>query len=70
MTEEVRDRHFDAKGHAFCTYIGTPCDYELTLESAVESREGYLYCQGCNDYVYDPILENIRLQKGQYHRLP
>ena len=51
-------------------YIGTPRDYELTLESAVESREGYLYCQGCNDYVYDPILENIRLQKGQYHLLP
>ncbi|OCK99419.1 ubiquitin carboxyl-terminal hydrolase-like protein 22 [Cenococcum geophilum 1.58] len=49
MTEEVRDRHFDAKGHAF----------------SVESREGYLYCQGCNDYVYDPILENIRLQKGK-----
>ncbi|OCK84919.1 ubiquitin carboxyl-terminal hydrolase-like protein 22 [Lepidopterella palustris CBS 459.81] len=49
MTEEIRDRHFDAKGHAF----------------SVESREGYLYCRGCNDYVYDPTLENIRLQKGK-----
>ncbi|KAF2814257.1 cysteine proteinase [Mytilinidion resinicola] len=49
MTEEVRDGHFDAKGHAF----------------SVESREGYLYCHPCADYVYDPALETLRLQKGK-----
>lgn len=30
----------------------------------VESRHGFLYCQICADFVYDPELEKIRTQRG------
>ncbi|PVH76016.1 ubiquitin carboxyl-terminal hydrolase-like protein [Cadophora sp. DSE1049] len=29
----------------------------------VESRNGYLFCQMCNDFVFDPTLEGLRLRK-------
>lgn len=35
---------------------------KLTLLD-VESRNGYLFCQMCNDFVFDPTLEGLRLRK-------
>lgn len=32
---------------------------------AVESRSGNVYCGDCQDFIYDPILEERRLQKGK-----
>jgi hypothetical protein len=32
--------------------------------TAVESREGNVYCGNCQDFIYDPELEIRRLQKG------
>jgi ubiquitin carboxyl-terminal hydrolase 22/27/51 len=36
--------------------------------SAVESREGHVYCGNCQDFIYDPDLETRRLQKGPSFR--
>jgi hypothetical protein len=30
----------------------------------VESRNGCLYCQMCDDFVFDPTLEDLRLRKS------
>lgn len=49
MTEGDRDSHFETKEHCF----------------SVESREGYVYCGNCQDFIYDPTLEVLRLQKGK-----
>ncbi|KAF2129795.1 ubiquitin carboxyl-terminal hydrolase-like protein 22 [Dothidotthia symphoricarpi CBS 119687] len=49
MTETDRDQHFETKSHCF----------------SVESREAYIYCGNCQDFIYDPALEVIRLQKGK-----
>lgn len=35
----------------------------LILVVDVESRTGSLFCQMCNDFVWDPTLEDLRLQK-------
>lgn len=39
-------------------------DFGLLVDilTVVESRSGNLYCYNCEDYVYDPTLEGIRLQ--------
>ena len=31
---------------------------------AIESRSGCLYCGLCNDFIYDPKFEKIRIQQG------
>ncbi|KAF1808465.1 cysteine proteinase [Eremomyces bilateralis CBS 781.70] len=49
---ELRDKHWDTKGHAF----------------SIESRSGYVYCQECQDFIYDPTLEEVRLQRGRKRR--
>ncbi|TID14084.1 ubiquitin carboxyl-terminal hydrolase 2 [Venturia nashicola] len=28
----------------------------------VESRSGHIFCQGCEDFIYDPALENLRMR--------
>lgn len=33
--------------------------------TAVESKQGCVYCQQCKDFIYDPMLENVRLLQGQ-----
>ncbi|KAK0648745.1 ubiquitin carboxyl-terminal hydrolase-like protein [Cercophora newfieldiana] len=48
LTEEDCVKHGSKKSHRFY----------------VESREGYLYCQMCDDFVYDPTLEELRLRKS------
>ncbi|KAJ4300672.1 hypothetical protein N0V90_002760 [Kalmusia sp. IMI 367209] len=49
MTETDRDEHIDTKRHIF----------------SVESRDGNVYCGDCQDFIYDPDLEDKRLQKGK-----
>ena len=48
LTEADRDSHIESKLHCF----------------SVESREGYIYCGHCQDFIYDPELEKRRLQKA------
>ncbi|KAK7528092.1 ubiquitin carboxyl-terminal hydrolase 2 [Phyllosticta citriasiana] len=52
FTPELRDEHFEAKRHGF----------------SVESKHGYVYCQQCKDFIYDPTLENVRLLQGRKKR--
>ncbi|EOD45051.1 putative ubiquitin carboxyl-terminal hydrolase protein [Neofusicoccum parvum UCRNP2] len=52
FTAELRDEHFEAKKHAF----------------SVESKQGCVYCQQCKDFIYDPMLENVRLLNGRKKR--
>ncbi|KAF2144405.1 uncharacterized protein K452DRAFT_325014 [Aplosporella prunicola CBS 121167] len=52
FTPELRDEHFEAKKHAF----------------SVESKHGCVYCQQCKDFIYDPMLENVRLLQGRKKR--
>ncbi|KZF18900.1 ubiquitin carboxyl-terminal hydrolase 2 [Xylona heveae TC161] len=49
-TQEEKTSHWNSKRHSF----------------AVESRSGCLYCHCCEDFVYDPMLEDIRLAKHQH----
>ncbi|KAI9844467.1 MAG: hypothetical protein M1837_005549 [Sclerophora amabilis] len=41
------ERHWKTRKHCF----------------AMDSRSGCLYCQSCEDFVYDPSLEEMRLQR-------
>lgn len=34
--------------------------------AAVESKQGCVYCQQCKDFIYDPMLENVRLLQGWF----
>jgi ubiquitin carboxyl-terminal hydrolase 22/27/51 len=39
-------------------------DYGEVLTGAdVESRAGAVYCQMCDDFVWDPTLEEMRMRK-------
>ncbi|EKD14206.1 uncharacterized protein L3040_003654 [Drepanopeziza brunnea f. sp. 'multigermtubi'] len=56
-------------------YLCLQCDRTTTAEGRtehgmetkhrlyVESRNGYLFCQMCDDFVFDPTLEDLRLRK-------
>ncbi len=33
------------------------------MRTDVDSRSGALYCHMCDDYVWDPTLEELRLRK-------
>src|SRR5947207_3086100 len=35
----------------------------LTLALDVDSRSGILYCQMCDDFVWDPTFEDLRIKK-------
>jgi ubiquitin carboxyl-terminal hydrolase 22/27/51 len=65
FSEDARQAHWASpKQHSFCpsTFrIGallTPID--------VESRSGCLYCLNCDDYVFDPHFERLRLNNGSF----
>ena len=47
VTEEDRAKHGSKKSHRFY----------------VDSRSGSLYCQFCEDFVWDPTLEELRVRK-------
>jgi ubiquitin carboxyl-terminal hydrolase 22/27/51 len=55
VTEDDRVKHGQRKQHRFY----------------VESRSGALYCQMCDDFVWDPTLEELRIRKmgtGAFNR--
>lgn len=35
----------------------------VLIETDVESRTGALYCQMCDDFIWDPTLEDLRTRK-------
>jgi hypothetical protein len=37
-------------------------DYALLL-TGVDSRSGHVFCFECQDYIYDPVLEEIRIEQ-------
>jgi ubiquitin carboxyl-terminal hydrolase 22/27/51 len=47
LTEDDRTKHGNKKSHRFY----------------VDSRSGALYCQMCDDIVWDPTFEELRLKK-------
>lgn len=47
VPEEERTKHGQKKSHRFY----------------VDSRSGSLYCQFCEDFVWDPTLEELRVRK-------
>ncbi|RGP71833.1 ubiquitin carboxyl-terminal hydrolase 22 27 51 [Fusarium longipes] len=57
VTEEERLKHGTKKQHRFY----------------VDSRSGCLYCQICDDYIWDPTLEELRVRKigtGSFSAIP
>jgi ubiquitin carboxyl-terminal hydrolase 22/27/51 len=64
-TEQGRIEHGRETSHRFCMR-------SMHLKGAgrliggvdVESRSGCLYCQMCDDFVFDPTLEDLRLRKS------
>lgn len=45
----------------------------MLMAIVVESRSGALYCQMCDDFVWDPTLEDLRTRKygtGSFSRKP
>ncbi|CAG8954192.1 hypothetical protein HYFRA_00005812 [Hymenoscyphus fraxineus] len=63
-TEKGRKDHGDEVQHRFCKEH-PPYSQEHSLNVlVVESRNGYLYCQMCHDFVFDPTMEDLRLRKS------
>lgn len=66
LSEEDRTKHGNKKSHRFCTFdvvlrwLEIPTDRSST---DVDSRSGALYCQMCDDIVWDPTIEDLRLKK-------
>jgi hypothetical protein len=62
------------KQHSFCEYstlslpkaFGSLFGSGLTRRIVVDSRSGSLYCHNCDDYVYDPHFERLRLSNGNF----
>lgn len=69
MTEADRDSHFETKSHCFCTFGWTCARGKVNGHTAVESRDGNIYCGNCQDFIYDEALEVLRLQKGAFTAL-
>lgn len=65
-----RKTHTEKTGHQFCKYrytiIVKTCVPKLTLQSDMESRSRSLYCQACDDLVYDYGLERFRSPTLKY----
>jgi ubiquitin carboxyl-terminal hydrolase 22/27/51 len=59
-----RDVHGQNRRHYWCKSYGI---YRLRITEsceAIESRSGCLYCGQCDDFIYDPSLERIRIQQN------
>ncbi|KAL7270761.1 hypothetical protein RUND412_006511 [Rhizina undulata] len=51
-----------------CTTVNCPKDAELHFKErghgfGIDSRSGHVYCFHCQDFIYDPTLEEIRREK-------
>jgi ubiquitin carboxyl-terminal hydrolase 22/27/51 len=74
FTRDAMKAHFNGpKSHSFCKSYEM-CEECMSITDnlvVVESRSGYLFCYNCEDFVYDPTLEGIRLQGTRYrHEVP
>ena len=67
VTEDECLKHGNKRSHRFCK-LGARndrSDNRLTTDTLtdIESRSGSLYCQICDDIVWDPTLEELRVRK-------
>lgn len=61
-TFEGQNEHVKSKKHVFGKNFEHVVCALLTWHLAVESRLGFLFCGICNDFVYDPELEQRRMK--------
>ena len=61
---EDREVHSQAKRHRFSTSPVFRFLENANSFVAVESRTGCLYCGLCDDFIYDPGLEKIRVKSN------
>ena len=59
-----REMHGQTKKHHMCKCLLSLHSYLAECDSAIESRSGCLYCGLCNDFVYDPTFEKIRIEQS------
>ncbi|KAK3941177.1 putative ubiquitin carboxyl-terminal hydrolase 8 [Diplogelasinospora grovesii] len=60
LTEEDRAKHGTKKSHRFW---GWQRAWLIVIAVDVESRSGSIYCQMCDDLVWDPTFEELRIRK-------
>jgi len=72
-TAQNRIKHGNESMHRFCMRFASIDGDRGWQIVDVESRTGGLYCQMCDDFVWDPTLEELRMRKygtglfnGQY----
>lgn len=70
VSEEERLKHGNKKQHRFCKLasntrpvLRTKIISAADTSQDVDSRSGTLYCQICDDLVWDPTLEDLRVRK-------
>ena len=64
-------KHAKLRDHYFCRPFSTrPSVPPTDRFQAVESRSGCLFCHKCQDYVYDPSLEDLRTQRNSETAYP
>lgn len=64
VTSQGRYEHGKATSHRFCNCFPNLQEYiHLLMYLDIDSKNGSLFCQMCDDYVYDPTLEEMRIRK-------
>lgn len=66
--EETMAKHGTKKSHRFCRLSLVLPHWFLLLRAdtrakVIDSRSGSLFCQMCDDFVWDPTLEDLRNRK-------
>jgi len=63
-SSKEREMHGQTKKHYMCRHRFTIQPCPANLQEAIESRSGCLYCGLCDDFVYDPTFEKIRIEQS------
>lgn len=65
IKEEDIAKHGQKKSHRFCTLTLPPPGTrpQADVHLVVDSRSGSLFCHMCDDFVWDPTLEDLRHRK-------
>lgn len=69
MSHDDVARHGDKKSHRFCKFVACRQCYYLGFpktnfsKPVVDSKTGSLFCHMCDDFVWDPTLEDLRNRK-------
>jgi ubiquitin carboxyl-terminal hydrolase 22/27/51 len=63
VTSRGRIEHGKATNHRFCRDTPNSTVIALADLSDIDSKNGSLFCQMCDDYVYYPTLEEMRIRK-------